>query len=269
MHPLAKSVIFALIIIVYYRHIAKFVSKEMQRRIRCSRSRIRILRTYTTEELAAGFSLLVTSISHVLFCWAMFRLAHLSFHNVIDVRRASLVLLILGFILGLGEAACGSWLGYLAMNVMIRYAPTLVPDRTESWISRARGGWMKLWLRTAEAFSRPAVVILATVHISVEELLFRGLLISILRPAGIIVSVTVSMLAFTFYQTLNTRSWLNAAFAITGACVIGVVHAILFFSVPTLLPLIVAHVTMFMVFLVLNPRRGRVMFLESARRRPF
>lgn len=269
MYPLAKGVILAVIIVIYYRYIAKFVSREVQQRVRCSRPRFRILRAYTTEELAASSSLLGTSILHILFCWVLFRFAHLPFRNVIGIREISFGLLIFGFVLGIGEAACGSWLGYLTMNVMIKCAPASVPDRPESWIAQARGGWMKLWLRTAEAFSRPVVIILAIAHISVEELLFRGLLVSILRPVGITASVAVSTLMFAFYQTLNTQSWLNAAFAVPGACVIGVVHAALFFTIPTILPLIVAHATMFIIFLVLNPRRDRVMFLERAGRHGF
>jgi membrane protease YdiL (CAAX protease family) len=264
MYPLLKGVVVAILIIAYYRYIARLASREVQRKVRLSRRSFRILRRYTTEELAACSSLFATSILHVLFCWVLFQLADVPFGEVLDIRLISFALLIFGFILGIGEAACGSWLGYLAMNVMIRYAPRLVPDRAESWIAQARGGWMKLWLRTAEGFGRSVIVGLAIAHISVEELLFRGLLVSILRPTGIVTSVLISTLLFAFYQTLNTQSWLNATFAVAGAVVIGAVHATLYFLVPTLLPLVIAHITMFMIFLMFSPRRNRAVFLENS-----
>jgi hypothetical protein len=57
----------------------------------------------------------------------------------------------------------------------------------------------------------------------------------------------VSVALFTAAQVFRMPSWRSAMFPALGARTLGVVDGLLFLAVPTILPLIVAHIVFFLV----------------------
>jgi hypothetical protein len=162
-----------------------------------------------------------------------------------DELRLELVLL--GVVLGAGEALLGSFLGTIAMRVAAKLAPQSAPADAAQWLTVGRGGWMRLFLRTAEAAPLRFGLVVMTLYIAVEEVIFRGVLISYLDEGGAAVALTLSVLAFVAVQVFSMPSWHAAIFPVVGALVVGVVHGSLYLAVPDLLPLVVAHLVLFAV----------------------
>ena len=77
-------------------------------------------------------------------------------------------------------------------------------------------------------------------------MLFRGMALTFLRPNGPIVAIVGSTFLFIAVQFTGMPSWFSALPAACGAVVVGLVHGYLFWSVPTILPLLVAHLVYFL-----------------------
>jgi membrane protease YdiL (CAAX protease family) len=154
-------------------------------------------------------------------------------------------LVLAGVLLGVAEMGLGAFLCSAAVHALIRLAPGRVPPTMEGWLAAARGGWMREYLRAMQIATPPAAVAMTAAYIAVEELVFRGALIPFLLPLGAGVAVAVSTLLFGAVQCIHTPSWTAALFPLVGALVMGTVHGILFLSVPSIVPLIVAHLVFF------------------------
>jgi len=90
----------------------------------------------------------------------------------------------------------------------------------------------------------PAVAI--ALPLMAEEFLFRGLAVTLLRPQGGVAAVVLTTAIFMVAQIAGMPSWFSSVPAIGGALVVGLVHAYLFWAVPTLVPLLLAHLTFFL-----------------------
>jgi hypothetical protein len=166
-------------------------------------------------------------------------------------------LIVLGAVVGVGEMALSAFLCRLlvASELALRARRPLVqvpaasaagPATLPAWLVMARGGWMRHHLTTLRAVPLALAVPLMAVQVGSEEIVFRGVLVSSLRPAGPAVALGASCALFVAMQTFLTPSWRTAMFPVVGAGVMGVVHGLLFWSVPLLLPLVVAHVVFFL-----------------------
>jgi hypothetical protein len=162
-----------------------------------------------------------------------------------DTLRPELVAL--GAVLGAGEALLGSFLGTVAMRVAARIAPRSTPADAAQWLTVGRGGWMRLFLRTAETAPLRFGLAVMTLYIAVEEVIFRGVLITFLREGGAAPALVLSVVAFVAVQVFSMPSWHAAIFPAVGALVVGIVHGALFLAVPDLTPLVVAHLVLFVV----------------------
>ncbi|HEX9938374.1 MAG TPA: CPBP family intramembrane glutamic endopeptidase [Longimicrobium sp.] len=154
-------------------------------------------------------------------------------------------LVLMGVLLGVGEMGLAAFLSNAAVHALIRVAPGKVPPTMEGWLAAARGGWMREYLRAIEIASLPAAVVITAVYVSVEEIVFRGVLIPYLLPWGAGLAVAVSTLLFGAVQCIHTPSWAAALFPLVGALVMGTVHGLLFLAVPSIVPLVVAHLVFF------------------------
>jgi hypothetical protein len=69
--------------------------------------------------------------------------------------------------------------------------------------------------------------------------------VDLLRPAGPGWAVGVSVALFVAVQAFSMPGWRAAMFPMVGAAVLGVVHGVIYWRVPALLPLMVGHLAYF------------------------
>ena len=152
----------------------------------------------------------------------------------------------LGILLGVGEAGLATQLALLASRCAQAWRPGDTPATAEGWLSVARGGWIRYYLRTAEAAPAWLLVAATVLYVAGEEIVFRGIVISCLDGLAAPVAVALSTALFVLVQCFYTPGWQTALFPMIGALVVGIVHGVLFALVPDLTPLIVAHAAMFL-----------------------
>lgn len=70
--------------------------------------------------------------------------------------------------------------------------------------------------------------------------------LELFRPSGFAIAFTASLVLFVAMQVFFMASWRAAMFPVVGALVMGVVHGLLAWRVPHLLPLVVAHIVFFL-----------------------
>jgi Type II CAAX prenyl endopeptidase Rce1-like len=162
--------------------------------------------------------------------------------------------ILIGAALGLAELAVASVLCTCVLEVAVLRSGTPLTERR--WLAHGRGGWMGQF--GATVVTAPAWLALASIglYVAVEEVVFRGILIELLRPLGGAAAVGIALLLFVAVQAFNMPRLRGALFAMVGAAVIGVVHGLLYWRVPDVVPLIAAHLSFFVgaLWLAVRPR---------------
>jgi hypothetical protein len=114
------------------------------------------------------------------------------------------------------------------------------------WLAVGRGGWMAQFTTASRVMRPPWWVALVTAYVLGEEVVFRGVVISALRPAGAVTAIGVSTTLFLAAQVTGTTDLRGAIPALSGSMVIGLVHGTVFYASGDLITVVLAHV----VFLV-------------------
>jgi membrane protease YdiL (CAAX protease family) len=154
--------------------------------------------------------------------------------------------LVYGVLLGIGEMALSSFLCHVLVQAIVAIAPGRGPTQMQDWLAISRGGWMREYLNTIDTAPLPAAILLTILYVSVEELVFRGTILPFAAVLGVPLAVAIATLLFAGVQVFQLPSWRSALFPVVGALVMGLLHSVLFLSVPNIIPLIVAHCVFFM-----------------------
>jgi membrane protease YdiL (CAAX protease family) len=156
-------------------------------------------------------------------------------------------LLLLGAGLGLVEAATAFLFAStgIAVWATVRYAQNGAEAALELQ-TVGRSGWIRVFDHVLRMLPPPLALGLVVLPITAEELLFRALGVSLLRPAGPVVAIAATTLIFTAAQRAGMPSWLTAMPAMCSGILLGVTHAYLYWLVPSIAPLIVAHLVFFL-----------------------
>jgi hypothetical protein len=212
-------------------------------------ARLAVARRWDLDELDSVVRLAIAGGMQLLFCFALIAATSLDPAALVPDHFQPLLVLC-GVPLGIAEAALASFVGNVAMRTAIAAAPERVPRETREWLTIARGGWMRLYVKTAAIAPLPLVLVLALLYVTVEEVVFRGVLITALGGLGAPLALAVATGLFIAVQRFHMPSWQAALFPMAGALVVGVVHGLLFLAVPDLTPLIVAHFVLFLSAIV-------------------
>jgi membrane protease YdiL (CAAX protease family) len=197
--------------------------------------------TYTAAESIV--KLAVAGVCQLALCLGLIWINGLH-PNDIGVVACPLVLPLYGLLLGIGEMALASLLGFAATRLIDAVEGLPAGSVLEGWLAMSRGGWMRQYLRTIESAPWPVALSLTVLYVAVEEVIFRAILINIWLPyrlTGLIISVGL----FSVVQQFNVPSWRHGSFAFVGGLVMGTIHGILYLNVPVIFPLIAAHVSFF------------------------
>ena len=154
-------------------------------------------------------------------------------------RGARPELLLLGAGLGVAEIALAS----LLCTTIASIAATRSSPGT--WTVGGGGGWMGQFGATLRVAPAWVSAILIGLYVSVEEVVFRAILLDALAPWGRAAAIAVSLVLFVIVQRFSMPTWGSALFPMIGASVVGFVHAVLYWSFKAILPLVLAHLTFF------------------------
>ncbi|ATL28270.1 type II CAAX prenyl endopeptidase Rce1 family protein [Streptomyces formicae] len=237
---------------------------------------------WNTAQRADVFELAAAGASHVVVVAALLAVTGIG-PGMLVSGLARPELLGLGVLLGIGELAIGSLICRALIEVKLSgggrrrgpavpansarhvgvsgtgvRAPTPVRTRPRedrglslrSWLGRSRGGWIRHHLTALKVLPLWAALGLTGVQVASEELVFRGIALTWLRDAGPFVALSTSIVLFVVMQAFFMSTWQGAMFPLVGGVVMGVVHGLVFWAVPDVAPLVVAHVVFF-VFAVI------------------
>lgn len=202
-------------------------------------------RSLSVGELDGVLRLAIAGVMQLVFCAVLFLALDLAPQDLVQGPPQP-ELLAAGAVLGVAEAALGSFLGMVGMRAAGALERDSAAPTPEEWITLARAGWMRLYSRTAEVLPLAPLAALILLYVAVEEIVFRGVVIGALGDAGAGVALAASVTLFVGIQAFSMPSWRAAMFPVMGALVVGVVHGTLYLVVPDITPLIVAHFVLFM-----------------------
>ena len=238
----------AALVAVYYGAVLRVVGEPLARRVlNVVAEKSAWVRTWSLADADAVSRLVLAGLMQAAFLVALIVIFPVSWGKILP-QRVDLVLILLGVVLGVAEAALGTQLAFLASRVVDAAQRHGQPMSLEAWLTVARGGWMRYYLRSAAAAPRPLLIAATGLYVVGEELVFRGVVLgSSLHVLGAGSAAALSVFLFLLAQVFYTPGWRTALFPLMGALVVGVTHAYLFIVVPDITPLIVAHETMFLV----------------------
>lgn len=242
------GIIAAVVVGYYYALVPRLGGIWSRWMLRMTASRFAFASEYSADEMDKMLRLTAAAILQVAFCAGLVLLSGIQ--PLLILGRQSPALMLYGVPLGIGEAALGSFLGEVAMRTAVLVAPSRVPSNPRDWLAMLKGGWMSLFFRTAQRAPLGFLIGVVLLYVGIEEVIFRGVLITVFLPLGSAAAFFISLALFLMAQIFYMPSWQSTIFPVMGALVIGVVHGILFLAVPDLQPLIVAHLVFLLASLL-------------------
>jgi membrane protease YdiL (CAAX protease family) len=230
-----------LVVIAFYAYFYRVVVARCGRLVRPALAAMRLERDHPLRDVDATGKLAAANIAQLLFALTLLRALSLTPASLVGSFRWDLIAL--GMVIGVGELGLASNL-CAALNRLTMPATTRSVTVRPSF-AQGRGGWMALFGATARTLPPWLAALVIGTYVLVEELVFRGILIGLLRPAGGVMTVATSSALFVAVQVFNMPSLRTAIVPAVGAAVIGLVHGVLYWRTAQLLPLMAAHVTFF------------------------
>ncbi|MFZ1218239.1 MAG: CPBP family glutamic-type intramembrane protease [Chthoniobacterales bacterium] len=207
-------------------------------------------RSHPVREIDALGKLAAAAGAQALFAAGL--LVALGIHPRRIVSMPPITQLLLACALGIAEIAFSSFASALAIKAVL----AVDPRGKAAWLGPSRGGWMGLFLASHRVAPPWLFTLCVVIYVSVEEVVFRGLIIETLRPAGALVAIGASVTWFVAAQALHMPSARSALFPMIGGLVIGFVHSIIYWQVPNVVPLALAHAIFFTGALVAHVDRA-------------
>jgi hypothetical protein len=186
--------------------------------------------------------LTIASVAQLCFLIVLIGLTGI---NVVQSLRFDAIVIVLGIVLGISEMGLSSF----AAHVLMRIGSSVMvetPKTVEDWLVLARGGWMRYFTNAIRIAPRWYLLSVTLLYITVEEVIFRVVVLSYLLPEGPELALAGSVAAFVIVQVIHTPNWRTALFPATGATIVGLVHGWLFLHTGDVTPLVAAHCAFFM-----------------------
>lgn len=238
-----------IVYVLYY-----FISKPFLRIIsaRFARSNISLFSDATVLERQAIFQMIFVVVAHLLVVGLIFPICF-SVDWLVYQRDSILFQIALtptAILLGIGEAVTACVLAEMLYRI-ISYIDSLRSNRgvishvAVNLLNASTGGWMST-IRLSMRINRWLGTLLLLVQLSCEEIIFRFLL-----PACLPGQIYTAGILFVGMQFGGLRHPLSGVFAAIGATVMAVSHGFLLIHMDFVLPLVVAHLSMFLSSLLL------------------
>src|SRR5208282_3344638 len=167
----------AALVAVYYGAVLRVVGEPLARRVlNVVAEKSAWVRTWSLADADAVSRLVLAGLMQAAFLVALIVIFPVSWGKILP-QRVDLVLILLGVVLGVAEAALGTQLAFLASRVVDAAQRHGQPMSLEAWLTVARGGWMRYYLRSAAAAPRPLLIAATGLYVVGEELVFRGVVL--------------------------------------------------------------------------------------------
>ncbi|MBT5471993.1 MAG: CPBP family intramembrane metalloprotease [Nitrospina sp.] len=173
---------------------------------------------------------------------------------ILDVEYLSLIQtfpgisdLVYGVSLGLGLLGTSSMLCFIVLKLAMNLFPVADLSEKEDWSLLVQGGWMAEFKSSCRVVGRWGTLFLALLYITTEELIFRGIIVTVAGSLGVLVAVALSSILFTLAQLTVVTGWRSSLFPVTASLVVGPVHAWLYANGFAFSILLTSHVVLFSI----------------------
>ena len=204
---------------------------------------------YNPQEIAGAVELALVATSHVFFVLCLLAILKISF-SYLGFSNFRFYDLIYGILLGIGEMSFSSLVCLAVIKGLQKIIPDRVPQNSSEWLVIARGGWVRHHIQSFEIFPIFIAFFILLLQVGSEEVIFRCIIPHSLKAYGPLYSYGIATLLFIWMQAFHTPNWKTAIFPMIGALIMGILHSYLFYSVPRMFPLIIAHITFFLMSLI-------------------
>lgn len=195
--------------------------------------------SHPLREIDSLGKLAAAGVAQALFAVAL--LAVLGMSPLAIAKLPSIGTVALGVALGVSELGTAAFIATIVVKVAVQVSG----ERMDTWLGPGRGGWMGQFLASSRVAPRWLFASCVILYVGGEEVVFRAILIDLLRPLGPAIGIGLPAACFVGVQALHMPSVRSTIFPMVGGIVVGIVHSIIYWQSPEVLPLIVAHVTFF------------------------
>lgn len=206
------------------------------------------IQNYPFSQIVGVIELSVVAICHVFFCISLIAIFKIDIFTVI--KNTSILSCLYGFLVGIGSVGISILICSAGIRVFATVAKNNTPSTLDGWMTIANAGWIRHHKHTFKILPIYLALIIVTLQIGSEEIIFRVVLTHIFMPYGIVIAFLISTLLFIYMQTLHMPSMASAMFPVLGATVMGVTHELIYLNDPSIIPLIISHLTFF-IFMVI------------------
>ena len=240
---ITQFLLIVLTLISYY-----YITKKVILKLSPSIAKIIPYHQYSVAEIVGTIELTVTAITHVIFCVMLANLLHINLISVFASTKLSDCF----YAIFIGIGCVG--ISILLCSVMIK----LIASRTSNqklksaneWSAIAGAGWIRHHKHCITVFPLLIGLMIISLQIGSEETVFRSILIPYFASYGIYTAFAIATGLFILMQIFHMPNLLSAMFPMIGACVMGIVHGLLYLSTQSILPLIISHLTFFVFTLI-------------------
>lgn len=249
-----RIIVVGFLLVGYYYFVKKFL-------IQIARYFSFHTRSFTTkskDEIKGVSELVLIVAGHLCFMLFMLWFSGLSI-SALSLSLEQIPVLIAGIFLGISELAISMFACEIVM-AFYESGQTIKTDHSllkalnlplikdsSSWMSSSRGGWIRHHLTAVRVLPFPIAIVLSSVQVACEELVFRAILFSVFADFGKFYTILVSGAYFVLMQALFMQSKRAAMFPMVGALTMAILHGVLFSQTGYIWPLVIAHITFFVV----------------------
>lgn len=152
---------------------------------------------------------------------------------------------VLGIGVGVGVMSVALQCCHIA--IMVLRALGIGPTTTQGWVLLGQAGWLTKHLYSLKVLPWLVSLPLIVCQVGSEEIVFRLVAMDVFQKLGVWLAVSLSTGLFVIVQLFSMPTFLSALYSVIGATVMGICHGILYYKLPLILPLIVSHVTFFLL----------------------
>jgi len=236
-----KLAVICVLIVIYYQYVKKLMILSAPKVAKF----LNLTKYFPLDDIKGTIELVLIASSHVIFC--LFLLWILPFHwpSVYISLGQIPIFTLYGILLGIGCMGVSGLGCKFGVQLIGTFSKNNQYD-LKTWLTVGRGGWIKHHLQSMEILPIYLSLLILTMQVGSEEVIFRGILINYFMPFGSVIAFFTALILFVGMQAFLMNRWQGAIFPMIGAAVMGFIHSVLYLQVPVLWPLIIAHVVFFL-----------------------
>lgn len=207
-----------------------------------------VIKQYSLTQITGVIELSLVASCHVLFCALLLSISNTDILTIF--KNTSVFNCFYGILIGVGSVGISILFCTLGMKIIESFSPETAPKTLDGWMAVANAGWIRHHKHTLKVLPFLLALLIITMQIGSEEIIFRAVLTNVFIQYGATFTFISSTILFVFMQTLHMPSKTSAMFPVIGAIVMGITHEFLYLEDPSVIPLIISHLTFF-IFTVL------------------